>query len=117
METTFGKFETTFGQLRTTLRQRRHNFETTLRQILDNFLFGYCLESSQKGARLTKRGAGGSKTTGALNGRNCDITLTLCALVAGIEKVVFERKKAVIKVLGIILKLEMFFNDRKKARF
>ena len=33
--------------------------------------------------------------------------MTLFALVAGIEKVVFERKKAVIKVLGIILKLEM----------
>ena len=115
METTFGKFETTFGSLRTTLRQRRHNFETTLRQILDNFLFGYCLESSQKGARLTKRGAGGSKTTGALNGRNCDITLTLCALVAGIEKVVFERKKAVIKVLGIILKMEMVLLTKEKS--
>ena len=42
--------------------------------------------------------------------------MTLCALVAGIEKVVFERKKAVIKVLGIILKLEMVLLTIERRR-
>ena len=41
--------------------------------------------------------------------------MTLCALVAGIEKVVFERKKAVIKVLGIILKMEMVLLTKEKS--
>ena len=69
----------------------------------------------QKSGPFDRGGQGGQKRPALLNGRNCDITLTLCALVAGIEKVVFERKKAVIKVLGIILKMEMVLLTKEKS--